>query len=84
MFISAVKLFVKSSVGPNNLELFLLVEYVKKAAQIYHGLIPKTIRDLAFKLTDSNIWKMPTKEHSTGLELIGFIGSWAGILPCPP
>jgi len=37
----------------------LLVDYVKKAAQIYHGLTPKNIRELAFKLAQSNDLKMP-------------------------
>ena len=36
-----------------------LVDYVKKAAQIYHGLTPKNIRELAFKLAQSNNLKMP-------------------------
>src|SRR6218665_698558 len=66
---SAIKLLVKSSVGPNDLELFLLVEYVKKAAQIYHDLIPKTIRELAFKLAGSNKLKMLTKGFGVRAEI---------------
>jgi len=37
----------------------LLVDYVKKAAKIYHGLTPKNICELAFKLAQSNSLKMP-------------------------
>ena len=37
----------------------LLVDYVKKAAQIYHGLTPKNIRELAYKLAQSNSLQMP-------------------------
>lgn len=37
----------------------LLVDYVKKEAQIYHGLTPKNIRELAYKLAQSNSLRMP-------------------------
>ena len=37
----------------------LLGDYIKKAAQIYHGLTPKNVRELAFKLAKSNNLKMP-------------------------
>jgi len=37
----------------------LLVDYVKKAAQIYHGSTSKNIRELAYKLAQSNSLQMP-------------------------
>jgi DDE superfamily endonuclease/helix-turn-helix, Psq domain len=37
----------------------LLVDYIKKASQIYHGLTPKNVRELAFKLAKSNNLRMP-------------------------
>jgi transposase-like protein len=49
----------------------LLVDYIKKAAQIYHGLTPKNIRELAFKLAQSNNLTMPptwTQQQIAGVD----------------
>lgn len=39
----------------------LLVDYIKKAAQIYHGLTPLNIRELAFKLASQNNLQIPPR-----------------------
>ena len=49
----------------------LMVDYIKKAAQIYHGLTPKNIRELAFKMAESNNVKMPqtwVEQHLAGAD----------------
>jgi helix-turn-helix, Psq domain len=54
----------------NELEV-ILVEYIKKAAQIYHGPTPKNILELAYKLASTNNLKMPTRwteEHIAGID----------------
>ena len=48
-----------------------MVEYVKRAAQIYHGLTPRNIRELAFKMAKSNNLRMPKtweEEQSAGID----------------
>lgn len=49
----------------------LMTDYIKKAAQIYHGLTPKNIRELAFKMAKSNNVTMPKSwddEQSAGID----------------
>ena len=59
----------------------LLVDYVKKAAQIYHGLTPKNIRELAYKLAQSNSLQMPPMWAS---EQIAGVDWFAGFMSRHP
>lgn len=49
----------------------LLVDYVKKASSIYHGLTPCDVRSLAYNLSIANGVKVPenwTRDHMAGLD----------------
>lgn len=59
----------------------LLVDYVKKAAQIYHGLTPKNIRELAYELAQSNSLQIP---HMWANEQIAGVDWFAGFMSRHP
>jgi len=52
----------------------LLVDYVKKATQICYGLTSKNIRELAFKLAQSNSLKMPPSWMNERIAVDSFAG----------
>ena len=59
----------------------LLVGYVKKAAQIYHGLTPKNIREPPYKLAQSNSLQIPPMWAS---EQIAGVDWFAGFMSRHP